>query len=147
MERRAVKTKGSKSRRTLPKSFAELNRVLPLRPIHDDVDLRNAQEILDELAVARNLTRDQGDYRESLTTLVEAYESRDPFDTSDITPIDALKELLDSNGMSGSELGRLLGNRELGPAILRGDRQLSKSHIMKLCAHFKVGPQLFLAAD
>jgi antitoxin component HigA of HigAB toxin-antitoxin module len=131
----------------LPKTFTDLNRVLPLRPIHDDVDLANAQDVMDALAVIAKPTRDQADYLETLTTLVEAYESRDPIETGDIRPIDALKSLLEANEMSGSDLGRILGNRELGPAILRGDRQLSKAHIVKLCAHFKVGPQLFLDAS
>lgn len=144
METRVVKTKTSKFRRALPKGFAELNRLLPLRPIHDGVDLSNAQEVMDVLAVMPRLTRDQADYLESLTTLVEAYESCDPIDVGAVSPIDALRALLDAHQMSGSELGRLLGNRELGPAIIRGDRQLSKANIVKLCSHFKVGPQLFL---
>jgi HTH-type transcriptional regulator/antitoxin HigA len=147
MERRVVKSKASKSSRALPKTFDELNRVLPLRPIHDDVDLANAQEIMDVLVVVAKPTRDQADYLESLTTLVESYESRDRIETNDVNPVEALKALLEANEMSGSDLGRILGNRELGPAILRGDRQLSKAHIVKLCARFKVGPQLFLAAS
>jgi antitoxin component HigA of HigAB toxin-antitoxin module len=37
-----------------------------------------------------------------------------------------------------------LGNRALASLILRGQRQLSKSHIRKLADHFKVSPALFL---
>ena len=52
---------------------------------------------------------------------------------------------MEGHDMSASDLGRLLGNRELGPAILRGDRQLSKKHIQILSKHFAVSSDLFLA--
>jgi len=39
-----------------------------------------------------------------------------------------------------------LGERSLGAAILRGDRQLSKSHMKTLGDYFKVAPGLFLRA-
>ena len=46
--------------------------------------------------------------------------------------------------MSASDLGRLLGNRTLGAALLAGRRNLSKAHIKKLGEHFKVESGLFL---
>jgi antitoxin component HigA of HigAB toxin-antitoxin module len=39
----------------------------------------------------------------------------------------------------------VLGQRQLGSAILRGDRQLSKAHVVKLGAHFGISPSVFLA--
>jgi antitoxin component HigA of HigAB toxin-antitoxin module len=51
--------------------------------------------------------------------------------------------MLKEQGMGGSDLGRLLGNRPLGSAILRGERQLSKAHIRILAEHFKVSTDLF----
>ena len=80
-----------------------------------------------------------------LTTFVEVYEAeRFPIDDSRITPLDALKALLGEHGMTASDLGRLLGNRTLGAAILSGRRSLSKAHIKKLAEYFKVEPGLFL---
>ena len=37
--------------------------------------------------------------------------------------------------MSASDLGRLLGQRELGPKIVSGARELSKENIRKLMRH------------
>ncbi len=48
--------------------------------------------------------------------------------------------------MSASDLGRLLGARPLGSAILRRERQLSKANILKLADHFRVDPGLFLGS-
>ena len=58
---------------------------------------------------------------------------------------DTLTRLLDVHGLTASDLGRLLGNRTLGSAILRGDRDLSKAHILTLAERFKVSPVLFFA--
>ena len=128
----------------LPRTYAGLVAMLPPRPIHDDVDLGNATEMIDRLA-GFGLNADQEDYLEALSTFVEAYErDRFPIDDSRMTPLDALKFLLAENGMTASDLGRLLGTRTLGPAILSGRRALSKAHVKKLAEHFKVEPGLFL---
>jgi HTH-type transcriptional regulator/antitoxin HigA len=130
--------------RRLPKTYGALVAMLPPRPLHDDVGLANASEMIDRLA-GFDLNADQEDYLEALSTFVEAYEAeRFPIDDSRISPLDALKTLLGEHGMTGSDLGRLLGNRTLGAAILAGRRKLSKAHIKKLAEHFKVEPGLFL---
>ena len=92
------------------------------------------------------LTPGQEDYLEALSTMVEAYERQHAAATvAGMSPIEALSFLLEENGMSGSDLGRLLGTRQLGSAILRGKRSLSKAHISALCKRFSVDASLFLA--
>jgi HTH-type transcriptional regulator / antitoxin HigA len=138
------KTATKNNFRRLPKTYGALVAMLPPRPIHDDIDLANATEMIDRLA-GFNLNQDQEDYLEALSTFVEAYEAvRFPIDDSRIAPLDALKSLLGEHEMTASDLGRLLGNRTLGAAILAGRRNLSKAHIKKLAEHFKVEPGLFL---
>jgi len=51
--------------------------------------------------------------------------------------------MLKEQSLTGSDLGRLPGNRPLGGAILRGERELSKAHIRILADHFKVSTDLF----
>ena len=133
-----------KNFRRLPKTYGALVAVLPPRPIHEDVDLANATEMIDRMA-GFDLNADQEDYLEALATFVEAYEAeRFPLDDGRITPLAALKMLLTEHHMTASDLGRLLGNRTLGAAILAGRRNLSKAHIKKLAAHFHLEPGLFL---
>lgn len=116
----------------------------PPRPIHDDVDLANATEMIDRLA-GFALNDDQEDYLDALATFVEAYETeRFPMGETRLSPLAILKALLSEHGMTASDLGRLLGNRTLGPAILSGRRGLSKTHIRTLSDHFKVDPGLLL---
>ena len=130
---------------TVPRTYASLIRVFPLRPIRDEVDLENATQLMDRLAVLENLTRDQADYLEVLSGLIEAYEqNHNKIRWSRLDPVSLLRFLLEENGMSASDLGRLLGQRQLGSAILRGDRNLSKTHIKVLSEHFRVNAGLFI---
>ena len=76
---------------------------------------------------------------------MENYEAEhDPIDTEDLSVVEILKSLMEGHEMSASDLGRVLGSRELGSVILRGERQLSKSHVLKLAKHLSVSPALFL---
>jgi HTH-type transcriptional regulator/antitoxin HigA len=139
-----IKAATTKDFRHLPTTYRDLVAMLPPRPIHDDLDLANATEVIDRLA-GFTLNPDQEDYLEAIATFVEAYEAeRFPMDDSQLTPLDALKALVAEHGMSASDLGRLLGNRTLGTPILSGRRSLSKTHVKKLAQHFKVEPGLFL---
>ena len=61
-------------------------------------------------------------------------------------PVDVLEYLMAQSGMTGADLGRLLGNLALPSLILNGHRSLSKTHIAVLAEHFKVDPGLFLGA-
>ena len=132
-------------REPIPRSYAELLALHMPRPINDEADLENAIEIVDRLAVLKRPTRDQRDYLELLTTLIEKYEEdNEPIDTSALTPLDRVKFLLDSHDMSASDLGRLLGQRELGPKIVSGARELSKANIRKLMRHFGVSADTFI---
>lgn len=128
----------------MPKTFDGLCRMLPPRPIRDAADYDNAIEMLDAL-VGHKLNNDQLDYVEVLTTLVAAYEDEHhAIDTARVSGLDALKFLVEENGMTASDLGELLGNRSLGSKILRGERELSKTHLRTLAARFKVDAGLFL---
>jgi len=142
----AVSTSAA-ARKALPKTFQALCALHWPRPIHDKVDFDNAIKMVDRLAVRSpdSLTKGQADYLETLTVLIEAYEAEHAeIDTGNLDPIDLLQTLMEGRQMSASDLGRLLGNRELGSAILRRERQLSKANMMALAKHFSVSPALFL---
>lgn len=128
-----------------PKKLQDLAAWHPPRPIQDQADYDNAIEAVAALIAVPRPTRPQRDYLETLTILVEAYEKKHhAINTSKVRGLDAMKFLLDENDMTGSDLGRLLGKRQIGWAILNGKRELSKAHIRKLADRFKVDPGLFL---
>lgn len=125
--------------------YLALIRRFPLAPIRSARAYNAAVAVVDDLSLRAesSLTRGESDYLDVLVDLIEKYESAAaPAET--VEPLDALRELLEQHGMTASDLGRLLGNRQIGSAILRGSRGLSKSHIARLAEHFKVSPALFL---
>lgn len=136
----------NKTPRLTPDYFKLASR-FPLIPIEDRKHFDEACNMLDELSVVdeERLTSGQAKYLLVLTDLVERYEQ-------DVAPapgvfddgVAALQYLLEQSGMSASDLGRMLGNRQLGSAILRRERELSKAHIATLAEHFKVSTDLFL---
>ena len=127
----------------LPDSYEVLCQMHMPRRIKDDVDYDNTVEIVNRLAVLPHRTQEQNDYLETLTVLIEVYDKANVH-IPESSPLDALKYLMGSHEMNASDLGRLLGNRPLGSAILRGERQISKENALKLAAHFKVNVGLFI---
>ena len=129
----------------IPKTYNRLLAMHPLRPIHNDVELKHATAVIDTLA-GHELNADQADYLDVLSTLVEAYESAHfPLDEPAICGLDALRALLADHGMSAADLARLLGgHRSMGSKLLKGERALTSRHLQILSERFKVSAALFL---
>ena len=131
--------------KSAPEKYAALIDLFPLRPLHDEVDYDNALEVAESLVGISEMTDDQADYLDVLTDIIQKYESQHHPVNGRATPLSSLKNMLEERGMNASDLGRLVGNRALGSAILRGERELSKSHIRILADYFKVSTDLFIA--
>ncbi len=128
----------------IPGSYAELVGLCMPRPLHDDVDYRNALAVLDAMA-GFEMNADQQDYFEAIATFVEKYEAEHhAINEAKMTPVELLRSLVDEHGMSESDLGRLLGDRSLGHRILTGQRELSKAHIRILAEYFSLNPAALL---
>ena len=128
----------------IPETYAEMVGLCMPRPLHDDVDYRNALSVLDAMA-GFEMNSDQEDYFEAIATFVEKYEAKHhALDDAHMTPVELLRSLMDEHGMSESDLGRLLGDRSLGHRILTGERELSKAHIRLLAEHFSLNPAALL---
>ena len=140
-----MSTNTAESAPEVPKKLAELTQRLTPLAIDSERTYRRTMKWIDELAVLDKRTKDQERFLETLTILVETYENKHhQIDVEGVGPIEALKFLLDQHALSGRDLGRILGQAQLGGKILRGERELSKNHIRRLCDYFKVGPELFL---
>lgn len=129
----------------MPGRFIDLVALLPPQVIRTEADHDNVIEFIDKLLARPKLTKGQTDFFETWSVLIGAYEDEHhAINTSDISGLDALKHLLEQNEMTASDLGVLLGNRSLGSKILRGERELSKTHLRTLADRFKVNAGLFL---
>ncbi len=132
----------------MPTAFDELNALHPLRPINDRIDLKNAEKVMDRLAVLNKRTRDQNDYLETLILVVEAYEAEeiaDALDQSKSSGLDAVKYLMEAHGMNQADLAVLLNVAASAVSmILAGDRPIIADHARNLAKYFRISPAAFL---
>ena len=131
----------------LPGRFADLVLLMPPQAIMDETHYENAIEMIDRLMAAGKLTQGQELYLETLVQLVQVYEAEHhAIDTTDLSEVDVLRQLLAENNMSASDLARLLGvHVSMGSKILKGDRSLTVEHLRKLADRFNVRAGLFIA--
>lgn len=128
----------------LPKTYSGLVAQHLPRPIHDKVAYDNAVEMVHALA-GHKLNPDQDDYLALMAKLIADYESENVPEPKPIKGIEALKFLLEENGLTAADLGDLIGvNRSVAYRILKGARNLTTDHIKKLSARFAVSADLLL---
>lgn len=140
-----MSTKLTLSFDAMPRDYAALCRVLPPRPIHDDVGYRNTVEISDVFAGFEDrMTPDQNDYFDLLCQLIEKYDA-ETAKSPKLGTSALLRHLLAEHGLSGAGLSRILGkSTSLGPMILRGERKITADHAVRLGNHFRLRPDAFL---
>lgn len=132
---------------TVKDTYFELVNRFPLISIKDEKHYDEAVAFLKKLAVRDEGTLDAGEaaYLDALTLFVEDFQNKHHHITARrMSPLEALKYLMEESAMKPADLGRILGNRSLASQILKGHRELSKANIVTLARHFHVNPGLFL---
>jgi HTH-type transcriptional regulator/antitoxin HigA len=141
----------NKTRRNLKVAddYLDLVRRFPLRPIRSEPDYDLGIEIFKELLIRadKGLTIGESDYTDALSQFIGVYEDAH-YQIEKVlkTPVKRLKYLMEQQGMTTTDLGKLLGSGA-GQAslILHGKRELSKANIRTLADRFKVSTALFFA--
>ena len=137
-------TKAKPPRRPPADAYVQLVRRFSLRPIKDDVEHKQAVAIIEEL-MGRKLDAASGDYLDTLILLVNKYE--DEAHTpggAGLSARDALRAIMNANGLSQAEMGRIIGSESAVSMFLSGRRELSKAHIKALASRFRIDANLFL---
>ena len=140
-----MNTKATTTFADLPKDYGALVMMFMPRAIHDEVDYENTVEVIDALA-GHDLTDGQELYLDTLSTLVAAYEDgHHALKSRGLAPVEAVKFLMEEQGMTAADLGKFLGERTLGSKILRGDRKIGLKYAKALAQRFAVDVSLFIA--
>jgi antitoxin component HigA of HigAB toxin-antitoxin module len=128
-----------------PSHYAGLVALYPPRPLHDGVDERNVEEIVQVLA-GHSLNKDQEDYLDLLSNLLLKYQADHyPLRVRRHPVRERLKYLMEQSQMAPAELARILRcSQPLVSLILAGKRNLSKENVKKLAAHFTLDAGYFL---
>lgn len=125
-------------------TFLELVQGFENRPIRNLRDLRKAYRMIDGLMSKPGLTKDERDYLEVLSILVERYEAKvAPLEETSHSAM--LAHLMEARSASQAQVSRGTG---ISPATLSnvraGRREFSKADIRKLCEFFRVAPGAWL---
>jgi HTH-type transcriptional regulator / antitoxin HigA len=128
---------------TLPNTYFDLVKKLPLTHIKDENHLMQAREMLDEL-LQHHLDEGGDAYLDALTDLVGIYEDKhEPI--PDAPAGDVLRELVASSGLSQQKLAKAVGIAQSTiSAVLNGNRKPTTDQVIKLAEYFKVSPAVFL---
>ena len=126
--------------------YLKLVQEFPLRPIRNKTEYRQAQKMMERLAVRNEGTLERGeqDYLDMLSLAIDEYDREHRPAQKQTDPIKLLKFLMRENKMNVSALGELVGSKSLASLILSGKRGLSKPVIAKLADRFKVEASAFL---
>jgi HTH-type transcriptional regulator/antitoxin HigA len=87
----------------------------------------------------------EGDKLELLTALVEDYEEK-KYAILPPDPIEAIKFRMEQEGLSNSDLAKIVGGRNRVSEILRGKRRLTLGMIRNLHRKLHIPPESLIAA-
>jgi HTH-type transcriptional regulator/antitoxin HigA len=115
---------------------------MDIRPIRTSEDHAAARRRIDELWGATEGSP-EGDEFDILATLLERYEERlNP--PARITPLEALRFVMEQNGWGPRDLAALLGSRPRASEILSGKRDLTLDQVRLLHARWRIPADLLI---
>jgi HTH-type transcriptional regulator/antitoxin HigA len=125
---------------------AEMIRRGAPRLIRNDQELEEYTRVLFGLTSKAKRSRAEEEAVELMTLLIERYES-EHFPITDVEPVDVLRFLLESNGLSQRDISSELGSEATVSLVISGKRQLTREHIARLSRRFRVSPAVFFGPD
>lgn len=111
--------------------------------IHTEAENERCTYVLESLLRKKKRSVEEQRLTELLTLLIEDFEARAYPMPQKASPIDILRHLMDSNGLRQTDLLDVFGTASVISEVLKGKRELSKTHIVKLSERFGVSPALF----
>ena len=128
---------------TNAKEYAHLLRDTLPHVIHTEVENERCTQILESFLRKKKRSKEEQRLTELLTLLVEDFEEREYPMPRKAGPIDIVRHLMDANGLRQTDLLDVFGTASVISEVLKGKRELSKTHIVKLSERFHVSPALF----
>lgn len=124
--------------------YLELIGRVPLRPIRSEKELDRATKMMNWLLDKPSLNRDEDDYLDVLSDLIERYETEHYPAIEPVTDAEMLAHLLEAKGVTQAEAAANTGIAESTISeFLSGKRIPNRRHISKLAAYFHVNPGVF----
>jgi HTH-type transcriptional regulator/antitoxin HigA len=130
-----------------PRAYFKLVQTFPLRPIRSDKELNEAVAVLDALIDRAPQLAEERDYMRVLGSLVEQYEVKTiPMRPS--TDAEMLQFLMDANGLNQGQMAAAMSiPASTVSEIVKGRRKLTRRHISRLTARFRIPSAAFFDAE
>ena len=116
----------------------------PPRAIHTADQLDEAINVMDRLLEKETLSPHEQDYLDTLSTLVEAYESEHIVMPA-VSGTDILRHLMEANGLRQADLLDVFPTRSVVSEVLGGTRQLTLDQMRGLSRRFGVPIDVFVS--
>ncbi|MHC5598169.1 MAG: helix-turn-helix domain-containing protein [Nostoc sp.] len=126
----------------MTKTYIELLKSFPPRPVTSEEELLATQEVVDSLIDKGELTPDEQDYLNVLGTLVYEYEEKHNT-IPDIYGVELLQALIAEFGLRQKDLIPIFKTESIVSEVLSGQRKLTVNHIRKLAEFFHISPSAF----
>ena len=119
----------------------------PFLPIRDAADYERASAVLGDLFGREDLDDEASGYLDTLIKLVGDYEQREHAVNDDLTPIEMVQHLMDANGLTVGDIGRIIGSQSAASDFLNGKAGLSMQWARRLADYFRLSPDDLLPTD
>ena len=114
--------------------------------IHTEAENEHYTAVLEKLLRNDSRTAEQDSLAELLILLIEDFEEKH-YSLQPASPLEILRHLIDANGLRQVDLLDVFGTPSVASEVLRGKRDLAKSHIERLSRRFNVPAGLFFEAS
>jgi HTH-type transcriptional regulator/antitoxin HigA len=119
-----------------------LRKALP-HVIHTAAENERCTAVLEAILRKVDRTVEENRLAELLTYLIQEFEDREYQLPRKAGPIEILRHLMDANDLRQADLLDVFGTASVISEVLKGKRELSKTHIAKLSERFRISPALF----
>jgi HTH-type transcriptional regulator/antitoxin HigA len=106
--------------------------------------LSDQLEALDAIEEERALDAEERELQALLPHLCTEYEDR-TVKPPKSTPLDALRFLMDQNGLRPVDMTDVFGSRAVVAQVLNGKREISKEHARRLAGRFRLSVEAFIS--
>jgi HTH-type transcriptional regulator / antitoxin HigA len=126
--------------------YLQLINTFPPRPINNEAQLLATQDQIDAIIDRQNITQDDKDYLEVLSTLVYDYEQKhEPMPV--LEGIELLKALMSEENLQPCDLLSIFEDESSVMEILEKRQEMTAKQVQKLGDFFQISPIRFLASE
>ncbi len=129
------------------KTYPKLVNAFPPRAIRNEKELKECHEVIERLMAIDNPTQSQTEFLETLSTIVEAFESQ-KYPTPTGSTGSFLAHLIEAKGIQQSVIAEKTGiSKSIISEVIAGKRGLSIENMKRLASYFGVPVSLFVECD